>query len=214
MGLSISVCVCLFLSVFVCPCLFLPLSFCVSSALNPTSYHVYHLYYLLSVHHLNHDQHIFNLQHIFYVLLTFSLFKNTRITFSSALSGHPSSSSFLRTRGAFFGCFVFVLSLCSFCGLACFCWSWLRWVLFYSCALDCIFEELVARFLCYSWCCSLCSRLFFGSWLCYFSRVLFFALGSFFKSGLRYILRYFFLPFFVLFWVLCEKPRQLPPPGP
>ena len=31
-------------------------------------------WYLLSVHHLNHDQYIFNLQHVFYVLLTFSVY--------------------------------------------------------------------------------------------------------------------------------------------
>ena len=88
-----SVCICVMSACLVCVCRCLCLCVCVCICVCfCVSLWVSIYLYLLSVHHLNQDQYIFILQYIFYVLLTFDLFNNTRVTCSSALSGHPSSS--------------------------------------------------------------------------------------------------------------------------
>ena len=85
----------LYLSLFVyaCSCLFLSVAVCFLHL--PFFFYLLRIEHIISifpsVHHLNHDQYIVNLQQIFYVLLT-SLYKNTRVTCSSTLSGHVSSS--------------------------------------------------------------------------------------------------------------------------
>ena len=98
-SLSISVHLCLFMSLsylsnqhIVWFSLFLALSFCLPSVSNPA----YHLYSLLSVHHLISFLFITWIMintpstHNTYCLCTTS--NNTRVTCSSALSGQPSSS--------------------------------------------------------------------------------------------------------------------------
>lgn len=91
-GLYISVCLCLFMSVFGCRSLFLALSFVFR--LLRMEHIISIISFLFIIWSMINTSSTYNISFMY----LHSLYNNTRVTCSSALSGHPSSSFFARCK--------------------------------------------------------------------------------------------------------------------